>query len=59
MYTSRDYEYIKKSRVKNGTVEIKLYVTKDKKEEYKKQADKEGVSLNQFIKNIVDEKIGG
>lgn len=59
MYTDRDYEYIKKSRVKNGIVEIKLYVTKDKKEEYKKQADKEGVSLNQFIINIVDEKIGG
>lgn len=59
MYTHRDYDYIKKSRAKNGTVEIKLYVTKDKKEEYKKQADKEGVSLNQFIINIVDEKIGG
>lgn len=53
----KKYEYDQNYNKENYD-RIALLVNKGKKDIYKKQAESEGLSLNKWITQILDEKIG-
>ena len=48
-YTEAQAKAVKTYLEKNNLVEIKFRVNREKREEYKEQAEKKGKSLNSFI----------
>ena len=56
-YTEAQAKAVKTYLEKNNLVEIKFRVNREKREEYKEQAEKKGKSLNSFIIEAINEKI--
>ena len=56
-YTEAQAKAVKTYLEKNNLVEIKFRVNREKREEYKEQAEKKGKSLNSFIIEEKNEKI--
>ena len=56
-YTEAQAKAVKTYLEKNNLVEIKFRVNREKREEYKEQAEKKGKSLNSFIIETINEKI--
>ena len=56
-YTEAQAKAVKTYLEKNNLVEIKFRVKREKREEYKEQAEKKGKSLNSFIIEAINEKI--
>ena len=56
-YTEAQAKAVKTYLEKNNLVEIKFRVNREKREEYREQAEKKGKSLNSFIIEAINEKI--
>ena len=56
-YTEAQAKAVKTYLEKNNLVEIKFRVNREKREEYKEQAEKKGKSLNSLIIEAINEKI--
>ena len=56
-YTEAQAKAVKTYLEKNNLVEIKFRVNREKREEYKEQAEKKGKRLNSFIIEEKKEKI--
>lgn len=56
-YTEAQAKAVKTYLEKNNLVEIKFRVNREKREEYKEQAERKGKSLNSFIIEAINEKI--
>ena len=56
-YTEAQAKAVKTYLEKNNLVEIKFRENREKREEYKEQAEKKGKSLNSFIIEAINEKI--
>lgn len=56
-YTEAQAKAVKNYLEKNNLVEIKFRVSRDKKEEYKQQAERKGESLNSYIIKLIEKDI--
>lgn len=56
-YSEAQAKAAKKYLEKNDLVEIKFRVSRDKKEEYKQQAESKGESLNAYIIRLIEKDI--
>ena len=56
-YTEAQAKAVKNYLEKNNLVEIKFRVSRDKKEEYKQQAECKGESLNAYIIRLIEQDI--
>ena len=56
-YTEAQAKAVKNYLEKNNLVEIKFRVSRDKKDEYKQQAERKGESLNSYIIRLIEEDI--
>ena len=56
-YSEAQAKAVKKYLEKNDLVKLEIRVSRDKKEEYKQQADSKGESLNSYIVGLIEKDI--
>lgn len=54
-YTEAQKEAIKRYKEKNNLVEMRVTISKEKREEYKRQAADKGYSLNAYIIKLLED----
>ena len=56
-YSEAQAKAVKKYLEKNDLVKLEIRVNRDKKEEYKQQAERKGESLNSYIIKLIEKDI--
>lgn len=56
-YSEAQAKAVKKYLEKNDLVKLEIRVSRDKKEEYKQQAESKGESLNSYIIKLIEKDI--
>ena len=56
-YSEAQAKAVKKYLEKNDLVKLEIRVSRDKKEEYKQQAERKGESLNSYIIKLIEKDI--
>ena len=54
-YTEAQKEAVKRYKEKNDLVEMRVTLSRDKREEYKQQAANKGYSLNAYIIKLLED----
>ena len=54
-YTEAQKEAVKRYKEKNDLVEMRVTLSREKREEYKQQAKRKGMSLNAYIIKLLED----